>query len=133
MITVFEHLQQQVEDVAVGLLDLVEENHLVGAAAHRLGQRAALVIADIAGRGADQAGDGVLLHVLRHVDADHRRLVVEEKRRQGLRELGLAHPGGTEEEERPCGTVRVLQAGAGAADGVAHGDHRLLLAHHTLT
>ena len=130
---VVEHLQQQVEDVAVGLLDLVEEYHLIGAAAHGLGERAALVVADIAGRGADQAGDGVLFHVLRHVDADHRRLVVEEERGQRLDQLGLAHTCGAEEEERAGRAVRVLQAGAGAAHGVADSDHRLLLSHHALT
>ena len=55
---------------------------LIGPAAHRLGQRAALLVADIAGRRADQPGDGVLLHVFRHVDADHRRLVVEQDSRR---------------------------------------------------
>ncbi len=61
---VVQHLQQDVEDVGVGLLDLVEQDDLIGAAAHGLGQGAALVIADIARRGADQAADRVLLHVL---------------------------------------------------------------------
>ena len=129
---VVEHLQQQVEDVGVGLLDLVEKDHLIGAAAHRLGQRAGLVIADIAGGRADQAGDGVLLHVLRHVDADHRRLVVEQERGQGLGQLGLAHPGGAEKEERAGRAVRVLEAGAGAAHRVADLGHGFVLPHHTL-
>ena len=51
---VLEHLQQDVEDVGVGLFDLVEEHHRVGPAAHRLGELAALLVADVAGRGADQ-------------------------------------------------------------------------------
>jgi hypothetical protein len=55
----------------VGLFDLVEEDDGVGAAADGLGELAALVVADVAGRRADEAGDGVLLHVLGHVDADH--------------------------------------------------------------
>ncbi len=45
---VIEHLQQYVEHVGVGLFDFVEQDHLVGAAAHRLGQAAAFLIADIA-------------------------------------------------------------------------------------
>ena len=45
---VLEHLQQDVEDVGVGLLDLVEEDHRVGPAPHRLGELAPLLVADVA-------------------------------------------------------------------------------------
>ena len=78
---VVQHLQQHVEHVGVGLLDLVEQHHAVGLAPHGLGQLAAFVVADVAGRRADQPRDGVLLHVLRHVDADHARA----RRRTGTR------------------------------------------------
>ncbi len=52
---VVQDLQQGVPDLGVGLLDLVEEDHPVGAAADGLGQLAALLVADVAGRGAEQA------------------------------------------------------------------------------
>ena len=52
---VVEQLEQDVEHLRVGLLDLVEQDHGVGPAADRLGQLAGLVVADIAGRRADQA------------------------------------------------------------------------------
>ena len=81
---VVEHLQQHVEDVLVRLLHLVEQDHLIGPAAHRLGQHAALVVADIARRRADQARHGVLLHELAHVDAHHGPLVVEQELRERL-------------------------------------------------
>ena len=45
---VVEHLQQRVEHVGVGLLDLVEQHHRVRLAAHRLGELAALLVADVA-------------------------------------------------------------------------------------
>ena len=51
---VVEQLQQHVEHVGVGLLDLVEQHHRVGPAAHRLGELAALVVADVAGGRADE-------------------------------------------------------------------------------
>ncbi len=51
---IVEHLQQHVEHIGVRLLDLVEQDHAVGLAPHRLGQVAALVVADIAGRRANQ-------------------------------------------------------------------------------
>ena len=90
----------------------------VGPAAHRLGELPALVVADVARRRADEPGDGVLLHVLGHVDADHRVLVVEEELGQRLGRLGLPHAGGAEEDEGADGPVGILQAGAGAAHRV---------------
>ena len=51
---VVQHLQQHVEHVLMRLLDLVEQDHLIRPPAHRLGQHAALVVADIARRRADQ-------------------------------------------------------------------------------
>ena len=77
--TVVEHLQQDVEGLGVRLLDLVEQDDRVGATADGLGELAALLVADVAGRRTDEAGDRVPLGVLAHVDADHRPLVVEEE------------------------------------------------------
>ena len=81
------------------LLDLVEQDDLIGPAPHRLGQHAAFLIADIAGRRADQPGDAVLLHELGHVDADHRVRIVEQEFGERLGELGLADAGRAEEQE----------------------------------
>ncbi len=81
---VVEDLQQNVEDVGMRLLDLVEQHDLIRAPAHRLGERAALVITDIAGRRADEAGDRMFLHIFGHVDTHHRGVVVEQERRQSL-------------------------------------------------
>ena len=125
---VVEHLQQHVEDIGMRLLDLVEEHDLIGPAPHRLGQRAAFLIADIARRRADQAGDRMLLHVFRHVDAHQRVLVVEQEVGERLGELGLADAGRAEEHERADRPVRVLQPGAGAAHRLRDGLHRLALA-----
>src|SRR5262245_734636 len=108
---VVEELQEHVEDVGVRLLDLVEEDHGVGAAAHGFRELAALVVADVTRRGTDQSGHGVLFHVLGHVDADHRLLAVEEELGEGAGELGLPHAGRAEEDERPDGAVGILDAG----------------------
>ena len=123
-----EHLQQHVEHVRVRLLDLVEQHHRVRPPAHRLGQLTALVVADVAGRRADQPGHRVLLAVLAHVDADHRALVVEQEVRQRLGQLGLADAGRAEEQERAGRPVRVGDAGPAAAHRVGHRLHGLLLA-----
>ncbi len=72
----------------------------IGPPANGFGQPAALFVADISGRCADQAGDGMLLHELAHVDADHGVFIVEEKLGQRLAQFGFADAGGAEEQER---------------------------------
>jgi hypothetical protein len=47
---VVEDLEQDVEDVGVGLLDLVEEQHRVRPPPHLLGELPCLLVADVAGR-----------------------------------------------------------------------------------
>src|SRR5829696_3259138 len=125
---VVHDLQQHAEDVGVGLLDLVEQDDGVRPAPDGLGELAALVVADVARRRTDQARDAVLLHVLRHVDADHRVLRVEEELGQRTGELGLADARRAQEEERADRAVGVLQAGARATDRVGHRADRLVLA-----
>ena len=125
---VVEQLEQHVEDVVVGLFDLVEEDDAIGLAAHRLGELAALLVADVAGGSADQPGNRVLLHVLRHVDAHQVVFAVEERLREGLGELGLADARGAQEEERSDRPARILDARARAQHRVGHRLHRLVLA-----
>ena len=125
---VVHDLQQRVEHVGVRLLDLVEQDDRVRPAAHGLGELAALLVADVAGRRADEPRHGVLLHVLRHVDADHRLLRVEHELRQRAGELGLADAGRAEEEERADRALGVRQAGARAAQRAGDGLDGLVLA-----
>ena len=124
---VVEDLQQHVEDLGVRLLDLVEQDHRVRPPPHGLGELPALLVADVAGRGTDQPRHGVLLAVLRHVDAHHRLLVVEQELGERLGELGLADAGRAEEQERSGRPVGVGDAGARAAHGVGDRLHGLLL------
>ena len=95
---VVEDLEQYVEDVGVGLLDLVEEDHAVWPASHGLGELARLLVADVAWRGADQARDCVLLLVLGHVDPDQGVLLAEEVLGESPGELCLAYAGRAEEQ-----------------------------------
>ena len=125
---VLEDLEQDVEHLGVGLLDLVEEHDRVALAPDRLGQLAALVEPDVAGRGTDEPGDVVALHELAHVDLDEGVLAAEHELGEGLGELGLPDAGGAEEDERADRALRVLEAGAGASDGLGDDLDRLLLA-----
>src|SRR5438270_2447999 len=113
---VVEDLEQDVEDVRVRLFNLVEEDHGEWAPAHRLGELAALVVADVARRRTDQPGHRVALLVLRHVEPDQCLLVVEEELREGARQLRLADAGRAQEDEGADRALGVREAGAGPAD-----------------
>ena len=56
-LAVVHHLQQDVEQVGMRLLDLIEQQHAMRVLVDRVGQQAALVEADIARRRADQPRD----------------------------------------------------------------------------
>ena len=92
----------------MGFFNLIKEHHGVGLGAHGLGELAALVKAHVPGRGAHQPGDGVLLHVLGHIKANHGFLVPEHGLGQGLAQFGLAHAGGAQEDEGANGAVLVF-------------------------
>src|SRR3954470_17902017 len=92
----------------------------------------ALGVADVAGRRADEARHRVLLHVLRHVDADHRLLVAEEELGERARQLGLADARRAEEDEGAGRPLRVLEARARAPDRLRDDLDRLVLADHAL-
>ena len=124
---VVEELQQDVRHIGMRLLHLVEEHDAVRTTAHGLSQLAALVVADVSRRRADQARHRVLLHVLAHVDAHDRLLRVEQVVGERLAELGLADAGRAEEEKRPDRPVRLAEARAIAAHGLAHRAHGLAL------
>jgi hypothetical protein len=108
---VVEQLQQRVEHVGMGLLDLVEQHHAVRLAAHGLGELTALVVADVAGRGSDQPGNGMPFLILTHVQAHQVVLAVEQRRGEGLGQLDLADTGGAQEQERADRPARVLHPG----------------------
>src|SRR6266536_5412736 len=52
--TIVEHLKQRAPNRGMGLLDLVEEDHLIWPATDRLGELTALVVPDVAGRRPEQ-------------------------------------------------------------------------------
>ena len=111
----------------VRLLDLVEEHDGVRMLPHGVDEQPALLEPDVAGRRADQPCDGVLLHVLAHVEADE---LVAEVQRELLGELGLADAGRAGEEEAPGRTLGLSEPGARALDGARDGRDRLFLAEH---
>ena len=61
---VVHDLKKDAPHVLVRLLYLVEQHNRPRLAPHLLGELAAVLVADVAGRGAYQAADRVLLHIL---------------------------------------------------------------------
>mmetsp|Transcript_4404 Transcript_4404/g.13970 ORF Transcript_4404/g.13970 Transcript_4404/m.13970 type:complete len:959 (-) Transcript_4404:401-3277(-) len=125
---VVEQLKERVEDVRVRLLHLVEENDAVGPVPHGLGELTALVVADVAGRRAEEARHGVLLRVLGHVEAQQRAGVVVDLLRQRLGEFRLAHARRAEERKGGDGLGRVAEARFAAPDRVGDEVDRVGLA-----
>ena len=99
-LAVFKHLQQDVVDIRMRLLDFVEQDDRIRRALHAFGQLAALFVADVAGRRADQLRDRVLFHELGHIEADQRFFAAEQELGQRAGDFGLADAGGTQEQER---------------------------------
>ena len=126
--TVVQNLQQHVEHIRMGLFDLVKQDHLIGPPTYRLGQHPALIIADIARGGTDQPRHRMLLHELAHVDAHHRRIVVEQIFGDGLGQLGLAHTGRPQKQEAAQGAVLVVQPRPRPPHRIGDSRQRLALA-----
>ena len=116
----------------VRLLDLVEQHDPKRPAAHGLRELAAVFEPDVARGRAYEPGHRVLLHVLRHVDADHVLLVVEQVLCESAGQLGLPHAGGPQEDKAADGPVRVLEGGPRPPYGVGYGPDRRVLSYHPL-
>ena len=127
-LAVFKHLQQDVVDIRMRLLDFVQQDDGIGRALHPLGQLAALLVSDVSGRRADQLRDGVLLHELRHIEADQRLLAAEQKFRQRAGDFGFADARRSQKQERAGRPLGRLQARARTANGARQSRDGLLLA-----
>src|SRR5437879_3260161 len=128
----FEYLQQNVEDVRMGLLDFIQQDDGVRRPADALGQLTALFVAHIPRRRADELRHRVFFHELRHVEANQRFLRPKKEFGQAAGDLGLADAGGPEEKEAAHGAHRRLEAGAAAANGARERGNGLVLADDTL-
>src|SRR6185437_10033227 len=113
---VLEHLQQDIEDVRMGLLDFIEQDDGIRRPLHALGELATFFVAHISRRRTDQLRDGVLFHELRHIEADETLFAAEEEICEGARYFGFTDAGGSEEQERTGRTAGGLQSGARTAD-----------------
>ncbi len=115
---IVEDLQQNIEYVRMSFFDLVKKHDRVRPPPHGFGQLAAFLVADVSRRSTDHSGDGVFLHIFRHIEPDHRTFVVEKKLGECTSRFGLTDTCRAQEYERSHGPVRVLQPGTCTADRV---------------
>ena len=112
------------------LFDLIEQDHLIGSAPHGFGQGTAFVIANIARWRTDQARDGMLFHIFRHVDADHGLVIIEQEIRQCFGKFRLPDTGWAQKQETANGSIGVLKTRTGTAHRAGYCGDCLTLANH---
>mmetsp|Transcript_19693 Transcript_19693/g.62550 ORF Transcript_19693/g.62550 Transcript_19693/m.62550 type:complete len:537 (+) Transcript_19693:715-2325(+) len=116
----------------MGLFELVQQHHLPWTASDGFGKHATFFIADVAWRRSDQPRHVEALHVLAAVHTNEGMAILEEKLRQRLGQLCLAHTCRTQEQEGPERPLMLVQPSPRDADAVTHRLDGLRLPHHPL-
>ena len=111
-------------------LNFIKKQNRIGFSPDGFGQVTALIISDISRRSPDQTGHRVFFHILGHIDADHRLLIVEHELRQSPGQFGFSHTGGPQENERSNRAVRILQTRACPSEGRRHSPNAVILSDH---
>ena len=117
--TLFKNLKQRVEHVWVSLFDFVKQHNRERLATNGLCELTAFFVAHVSRRRANQAADRVLLHVFAHVESNQRIIITKQEVGKCFCELGLAHAGWAEEDERTAWTLWVFEARACATNALA--------------
>ena len=125
-----QYLQQQVEHVAMCLLNLVEQHDRVGMTSHTLGKLSALAIAHISRRRSNKTRRVELLRILAHVDTHQSVLCAKHLQGQLLCQIGLAHTRRTQEHEHANWSVGVFQAQSVALYASHNLVHSLVLSYY---
>ncbi|MPN53058.1 hypothetical protein SDC9_200721 [bioreactor metagenome] len=120
-------MEQHIEDVVVRFLNLIKKHHTVRTPPDGFTELSAFFVANVTGRCSDQPGNGVLFHVLAHVDSNHGVLVIEQKLCQRPCCLGLANTRWAEKDERSDRAVGILQPAPRASHGIGNGLNGFLL------
>src|SRR5260370_12947947 len=97
--------------IRMRFLNFIKKDPRIWAAAHRFGELATFLIADVTRRRTDQARGGEFFHVLGHVDLNERVGIAKHEFGQCASEIGFAHAGWTEKDKRTDRTPRILQLG----------------------
>src|SRR4030095_13029893 len=97
---VIHDLQEDVEHIRMRLLYLVKQHDRERTTADSFRELATFFIAHISRRRTDQARDGMLLAILRHINPDHRVLIIEQEFRERTGEFRFANSSRAKKDER---------------------------------
>ena len=111
-------LQQHTEQVGMRLFDLVQQHHAMGVLIDPFRQKPPLVKSHISRGRANEAGNGMPLHILGHVKAQH---LHPQRIGQLASHFRLADPRRTGKQVRTNGFFRLTQPGTGQLDGGRQG------------
>ena len=114
------------------LFNFIQENNGVRLVAHLLRQLPTLFVTDITRGSSDQTARAKLLHVLRHVDPNHRVIATKHCVSQSLCQFRFPDTGWSQEEETPNRPVRRFQTTACTADGPGNGRRCFVLTNNPL-
>ena len=126
---IVHHLQQNVEDVRMRLLDLVEQQHAVRCFADGIGEQSAVVVAHITCRRTDQFGHSMLFRIFTHIEAHERQMQFVGQHPGHLR---FTYTGRSHKEQTRNRFVLVGQSGLGQLHRFGHSLHGLLLSEDAL-
>ena len=105
-LSLFEYLEQNVENIGMSLLYFVQQDNAVGPPADLLGKDTAFFVSYVSRGGPDQPRNIMLFHEIGHVDSYQGFLVPEEEPCKGFGQQCLAHPGRSEKDKRTHGAFR---------------------------
>ena len=70
---------EDVEYIGVSLLNFIQQHNGVGSTPNLLSQLTAFFITNISRRRTDEPSNGMFLHKFRHINANHRCVIIKEK------------------------------------------------------
>ena len=125
--TVIQYLQQHIEHIRMGFLDLIEQDNRVGFPTDCFCQLTSFIVSHVSRRCTDESGGTELLLVLGHIDTRDHIFVIEQVVCQGLCQLGLTDTGRTQEDKTADRSFRILQSCPATSYRITHGHDRLIL------
>lgn len=99
----------------------------MGTGTYRLRELAAITVADVARRRADESGDAMTLSELTHIDTNQRLFTAEDLPRQCLRQIRLPYARRAKEEEGSDGMLSVTQPETSTLHGTADDCYGIIL------
>ena len=118
--TVFQNLQQHIQHIGVRFFNFIQQHHRCGVLADAFGKLTTLSIACVSGRRANQAGNGMLLHIFAHIKPQQGLLVAKQGPCQSAGQAGLSHTGRSAKKKaghRPLSAAKQMIASQRVGDG----------------